>query len=158
MRHGRESSTDVEMWKCHTTHQQVPFPDEDSQIFWEGCRRHRLLIQQCEACGVFRFPPSPLCPVCLSSLVRWQEDPGEGEILTFCVYHSAVAGPAWQATLPYIVVVVELAYSGVKMLSNLEGAEPQAVRIGLPVRLGFEPRGEGMMLAKFFLRRDIQET
>lgn len=141
----------MEMWKCHTTSRQWPSPDEDSQIFWEGCRRHRLLLQQCEACGTFRFPPSPLCPACLASPVAWREDPGEGEILTFCVYHSEIAGPAWKAALPYIVAVVQLRYSGVKMLSNIAHPAPQAVHIGGLVRVGFERQGEGITLPKFFL-------
>lgn len=140
------------MWKCHIVSKPVPRPDEDSQIFWEGCRRQRLLIQQCTACGTFRFPPSPLCPACLASLVTWQEDPGAGAILTFCVYHSDLAGPAWQADLPYIVVVVQLTYSGVKVLSNLIEADPQVVRIGLPVQVGFTSRGTDMVLPIFRLR------
>ena len=109
----------MEMWKCHMQGKQLPIPDEDSVVFWEGCRRQRLLIQQCDICKHFRFPPSPLCPRCLSSATTWQDDPGTGEVLTFCVYHSAIAGPAWEAEVPYIVAVISLAYSGVKILSNL---------------------------------------
>jgi len=142
--------THVEMWKCHTIEQQLPIPDEESQIFWEGCRRKRLLIQQCDNCLAFRFPPSPLCRACLGSLTTWQEDPGQGEVVTFCVYHSEIAGPAWQAHLPYTVVVVQLWYSGVKMLSQLVCDDPQLVRIGLPVRVGFEAVHAGIALPKFF--------
>jgi len=138
------------MWKCHTLEQQLPIPDEESQIFWEGCRRQRLLIQQCDHCSTFRFPPSPLCCACLGSLTTWQEDPGRGEVVTFCVYHSEIAGPAWQAHLPYTVVVVQLWYSGVKMLSQLVCYDPQLVRIGLPVRVGFEVVHTGIALPKFF--------
>ena len=138
------------MWKCHTIGRQLPIPDEESQIFWEGCRRRRLLIQQCANCLVFRFPPSPLCRVCLGSLTTWQEDPGQGEVVTFCVYHSEIAGPAWQAHLPYTVVVVQLWYSGVKMLSQFVCDDPQLVRIGLPVRVGFEAVHTGIALPKFF--------
>jgi len=141
----------VEMWKCHTRGQQLPIPDEDSQIFWEGCRRRRLLIQQCDSCGAFRFPPSPLCQVCLGSLTTWQEDPGQGEIVTFCVYHAEVAGPAWRPYLPYTVVVVQLWYSGIKMLSNLVCDDLELVRIGLQVRVGFEAVNERLALPKFFL-------
>ena len=43
----------MDMWKCHTQGKQLPVPDEDSMVFWEGCRRHRLLIQQCAACDAF---------------------------------------------------------------------------------------------------------
>ena len=138
------------MWKCHTLEPQLPIPDEDSQIFWEGCRRQRLLIQQCDHCRAFRFPPSPLCRACLGSLTTWQEDPGQGEVLTFCVYHTEIAGLAWRAHLPYTVVVVQLWYSGVKMLSQLVCDAPQLVRIGLPVRVGFEALPAGIALPKFF--------
>ena len=140
----------MEMWKCHTIEQQLPIPDEESQIFWEGCRRRRLLIQQCDHCRTFRFPPSPLCRACLESLTTWQEDPGQGEVVTFCVYHSEIAGPAWQAHLPYMVVVVRLWYSGVQMLSQLVCDDLQLVHIGLPVRVGFEAVHTGITLPKFF--------
>ena len=60
------------------------------------------------------------------------------------------SGPAWQAHLPYTVVVVQLWYSGVKMLSRLVCYDPQLVRIGLPVRVGFEVVHTGIALPKFF--------
>ena len=139
----------MEMWKCHTQGKQIPIPDEDSQIFWEGCHRQRLLIQQCDNCKAFRFPPSPLCPHCLSPLGTWQDDPGRGEVLTFCVYHSEMAGPAWRTALPYTVTVIRLWYSGIKILSNLVCDDPALVRIGLPVQVVFEPVSERMTLPKF---------
>lgn len=139
----------MEMWKCHTQGQQVPIPDEDSQVFWEGCQRQRLLIQQCDACKVFRFPPSPLCPHCLSPLATWQDDPGRGEVLTFCVYHSELAGPAWHTALPYTVAVIRLWHSGIKILSNLVCDDPALVRIGLPVQVVFEPVSARITLPKF---------
>jgi uncharacterized OB-fold protein len=141
----------MQMWKCHTQSKQLPVPDEDSLIFWEGCRRQRLLIQRCDDCKCFRFPPSPLCPRCLSSLATWQNDPGTGEVLTFCVYSSALAGPVWEAELPYIVTVVSLAYSGVKMLSNLV-CDVALVQIGLPVHVVFEQMTDSITLPKFVPR------
>ena len=139
----------------HARGKQLPIPDEESLVFWEGCRRQRLLIQQCNTCSTFRFPPSPLCPSCLGSLTTWQEDPGTGEIVTFCVYYTELAGPAWRAHLPYIVVVAELWYSGVKMLSNLVCDDPQVVRIGLQVRVGFEAVDASTTLPKFFLLQEV---
>jgi hypothetical protein len=139
----------MEMWKCHTRSKQLPVPDEDSIVFWEGCRRQRLLIQQCDSCKAFRFPPSPLCPHCLSALATWQEDPGRGEIQTYCIYHSELAGPAWRTALPYIVAVIRLHHSGVNMLSNLMCNDHTLVRIGLPVQVTFEAVSENITLPKF---------
>jgi uncharacterized OB-fold protein len=139
----------MEMWKCHLQEKQLPIPDEDSLVFWEGCRRQRLLIQQCDLCKHFRFPPSPLCPHCLSSATTWQDDPGTGAVLTFCIYYTAIASPAWQAEVPYIVAVVALAFSGVKILSNLICVETALVRIGLPVKVEFDHITESITLPKF---------
>lgn len=141
----------MEMWKCHTVTKQLPIPDEDSLIFWEGCRRGRLLIQQCCQCTVFRFPPSPLCGHCHSSFATWQEDPGQGEIATFCIYHSAIAGPAWQSDVPYTVAVIRLFYSRIHLLSTLRHADHQAIQIGLPVQVRFEVVNEHITLPTFVL-------
>lgn len=139
----------MEMWKCHMDRKQLPVPDEDSLVFWEGCRRQRLLIQQCDACQTFRFPASPLCRVCLSALATWQEDPGRGEVLTFCVYHAELAGRAWRAELPYVVAVICLAYSGVKILSQLVCDAIERVHVGLAVQVIFEPVNAQITLPKF---------
>jgi uncharacterized OB-fold protein len=82
--------------------------------------------------------------------VTWREDPGDGEVITFCVYHAALAGPAWQESLPYIVVVVQLAYSGIHVLSQLVCQAPSEACIGLKVRIGFDVIHAGLALPKFF--------
>jgi hypothetical protein len=82
--------------------------------------------------------------------VTWREDPGRGEVVTFCVYYAELAGPAWQAELPYTVAVVRLSYSGVQMLSNLVCHDLQTIQIGLPVRVGFEAVSASIPLPKFF--------
>lgn len=131
-------------------------PDEDTLVFWEGCRRRRLLIQQCDDCHTFRFPPSPLCPQCASSMTAWRQDPGRGEVLTFCVYHSELAGPVWRSKLPYVVAVVQLSQSRVKMLGNLMVADPDLVHIGLKVRLGFETLDDRITLPQFYPLSDCE--
>ena len=141
----------MDMWKCLKEQRQLPVPDEDTLVFWEGCSRRRLLIQQCDACHAFRFPPGPLCSQCCSSLTNWREDPGHGEILTFCVYHSELAGPAWLGKLPYVVVVVELSYSSVRMLGNLMVGDPERVMVGLKTGLCFETIDNRVTLPQFYL-------
>ena len=148
----------MDMWKCHLEHKQLPVPDEDSTIFWEACRRRRLFVQQCEACRRFRFPPSPLCPTCLSALATWREDPGQGEVVTFCVYHAELAGPAWRSELPYIVAVVRLNYSGVKMLGQLRGEGVDRIHIGLAVQVVFEDMNEHITLPQFACLAAMAET
>ncbi len=141
----------MDMWKCHTGQKQLPIPDEDSVVFWEACRRERLVVQQCLACQHYRFPPSPRCPACLSPHTIWQEDAGQGEIETFCVYHSDLAGPAWQPELPYVVAVIRLWQTGVQLLSQIQCDDPHAIAIGQSVHVTFEPASEAVKLPKFAL-------
>jgi hypothetical protein len=141
----------MEMWKCHLEYKQLPVPDEDSLVFWEGCRRQRLLMQQCDVCWRFRFPPSPLCRHCLSALATWRQDAGRGEVVTFCVYHAELAGPAWRGELPYVVAVIRLEYSGVNILSQLLGEAVDRVHIGRAVQVVFAQVNEQITLPKFAL-------
>jgi uncharacterized OB-fold protein len=65
------------------------------------------------------------------------------------VYHSDLAGPAWRSELPYVVAVIRLAYSGVKILSQLQGEAVNRVHIGLDVQVVFAPVNEQITLPKF---------
>ena len=37
-----------------------------SRPFWEGAKRHELMLQRCVGCGRHRFPPSERCAECLA--------------------------------------------------------------------------------------------
>ena len=58
--------------------------------------------------------------------------------------------PSVVAVSPYTVVVVQLWYSGIKMLSNLVCDDFLLVHIGLKVRVSFEAVNERIALPKFF--------
>ena len=75
-----------------------------------------------------------------------------GHVMTFCVYRSELAGPAWRSELPYVVAVVLLEFSGINMLSNLLCETPESVSIGMPVQMTFERVSERICLPKFVLR------
>jgi uncharacterized protein len=53
--------------------------------------------------------------------------------------------------VPYAVVVVKLK-EGAKMNSNLAGVAPQAIKIGMPVRVVFEDITDEVTLPKFVKR------
>jgi uncharacterized OB-fold protein len=90
-----------------------------------------------------------MCRDCLSDFATWREDPGEGEVLTFCVYHAELAGPAWQSDIPYVVGVIQLWQSGVKMLSRLRCHSLDNMRVGLPVQVCFEVADDRITLPTF---------
>jgi uncharacterized OB-fold protein len=55
--------------------------------------------------------------------------------------HTAGGFPSYGERVPYTIVLVELE-EGPKMIANLLGDDPATVRIGDPVEVTFEARGE----------------
>ena len=104
----------------------------DNAFFWEGVRERKLLIQRC-ACGKLRHPPGPMCPTCHS--LEWDavEASGRGTVYSYVVAHHPAIPPF---EYPNLIVLVALE-EGTRIVSNLVGVEPDAVRIGMPVRARF---------------------
>jgi hypothetical protein len=125
----------------------LPRIDEESKGFWEACRRHELYIQRCTDCGAARYYPRALCPTCLSDAVEWLRCGGRGIVYTFTVTYQNQA-PGFRDELPYVMAYVELD-EGVRMLTNIVGCAPDAVRIGLPVEVVFEDATATVTLPKF---------
>ena len=128
---------------------EKPFPKRngDTTPFWEGCRRHELRFQQCRDCGHVRWPPSDFCPRCHAAASNWMISKGTGRIYTFAVYHVAFH-PGFAADLPYTVAVVALD-EGPRLLTNIVGCRPEAVRCDMAVAVVWEDIDEGISLPKF---------
>lgn len=100
---------------------------------WESMARERMELPQCSACGVFRYPPGPICPACQSLAYRWTPISGDGTILSWVVFHRQYFDdhPA-----PYNAIAVRLA-EGPIVVSNLVGNEPAGSWIGAPVAITY---------------------
>jgi uncharacterized protein len=118
----------------------LPSPTPLTSGFWEAARRHELVIQQCQECGLHRHYPQYLCPRCSSPRWTWSPVSGRGHIYTFTVTHQPFS-KSWGARTPYAVAVVELE-EGVRMVSDLSDAEVDRVEIGQPVEVYFEDLAE----------------
>jgi uncharacterized OB-fold protein len=123
-----------------------PSVTEVNRPFWTGGADGRLLIQFCEACGRWNHPPTTACPDC-SGPLEWRAASGEGTVFTFTVnrhqYHPDVPPP-------YVIAIVELAeQAGLRFTTNVVDVDPEAVVIGMPVRVGFEPIGDDVWVPVF---------
>lgn len=119
----------------------------DSAPFWDGCKEHRLMLPWCEECGKPHLVPGPICPFCLSDRLVWREASGRGTISTWVVVHKAWF-PAFAKDVPYNVVQVELE-EGPRLTAKLAGADNSALKVGLPVRIGFERVDEDLTMPVF---------
>jgi uncharacterized OB-fold protein len=125
----------------------LPVVSPESQLFWEVCRRHELVIQRCDQCRSFVFPPRVICSECLGTALRWTKVTGRGRVFTYAVYHR-VYHEAFAQDIPYVVAIVELE-EGVRLLSNIVGCPPDQVHCEMPVEVVFEDVTETVTLFKF---------
>ena len=122
----------------------LPFPDGDTQEFWDGAKRHELLIQKCDH-SHYRYPPRPICPECFSTNFTWEKVSGKGEVYTFIIVRVSPR-PDWE--VPYVVAVIQL-NEGPRMESNIVGIKPEDVKIGMKVQVVFEDVTDKFTLPKF---------
>lgn len=125
----------------------VPVPDEASAPFFEGAREGRLMLMRCRACGAWRAPARDRCDVCWSTDTEWAQASGRGTVYAFGIMHQ-VYHPAFAAEVPYNVAVVELD-EGVRLTTTITGCPNDAIRVGMPVEVVFEPAGDAVTLPKF---------
>jgi uncharacterized OB-fold protein len=123
----------------------APVLTEDNRFFWEAAAEGRLVAQRCGACGKLRHPPRPMCPECHSLDAKIVDLAGTGTIYSYALLHHP-RHPDFD--YPVIAVLVDLD-EGVRMVSNLVDAEPQEVRVGMPVRVTFTPTAEDLAVPVF---------
>jgi uncharacterized OB-fold protein len=82
----------------------------------------------------------PVCPRCFSAEIGFAPVGGEGTVHSFTINRYR-----WDPALtpPYVLAEVELPeQEGLRLLTAIVGCAPEAVSIGMPVRVGFERAGE----------------
>jgi uncharacterized OB-fold protein len=124
-----------------------PLADAITLPWWQAAAEHRLVVQRCSSCGHTRLPPTPVCPECRSAEASWQPVSGHGEVYTYTIVHRPIAAGQ---PLPTVIAVIALEGSGgVRMISNVVGIDPTAVRIGLPVELVWEDMSAELAIPRF---------
>lgn len=112
-----------------------------SQPFWDAIARGQLVIQHCGACGRLQHYPRPWCTACLSDVLDWQHVSGNAIVYAHTIVRRAL-NPAFNDAVPYVYALVDLD-EGVRMTTNIVGVVPDDVRIGMRVRVVFEPVADG---------------
>jgi uncharacterized OB-fold protein len=126
----------------------LPSLDHVNRPFWDGCREGELRLQRCSSCGELRYPISTICPRCLSTEAAWEPLSGRGRIFSFAVFRHAY-NKDWAGRVPYNVTLVQLD-EGPRLISNVVGVEPEALRIDLPLEVVFEEE-QGVAIPRFRL-------
>lgn len=115
----------------------LPALSDENLFFWTSGTDGRLRFLRCGGCGYYLHPPSPRCPRCGGAELAPDPVSGRGTVHSWTVNHQPWDGnPA-----PYVVALVELPEQpGLRLTTNIVGCPPEAVHIGLRVRVVFEHR------------------
>ncbi|MCX5362760.1 Zn-ribbon domain-containing OB-fold protein [Streptomyces sp. NBC_00124] len=113
----------------------VPEPDAFTRTYWDAAEEGRLLVRRCGACGRTHHYPREFCPHCWSEDVTWEPASGRAELYTWSVVHRNDLPPFGERT-PYVAAVVQLA-EGPRMMTELVGVPPEALRAGLALEVDF---------------------
>jgi uncharacterized protein len=123
-----------------------PQPDQETEPFWRATGRGELLVQRCAGCDRISWPVRSFCPHCGSPALVALTASGCGEVYSFTIVRQASG--AWRDAIPYVIGYVELA-EGPRILTNIVGCAPEAVRVGMPVELSFARTAGGFALYRF---------
>lgn len=114
-----------------------PVSNRDYDIFYQGLRDERLLVQKCDGCGAVRNPPGPMCPQCRS--LDWSPlaCSGRGTVHSYSVHHHP---PLPGFVMPHAVLLVDME-EGFRLLGSYAG-DHAAIAMDMPVAIEFVRSGD----------------
>ena len=130
-----------------TARYDLPIPDDYTQTWWDAAADGRLLVVRCRTCGEAHYYPRPFCPRCGSQDVSWEESSGRATLYTWSVVHQNDL-PPFRDKLPYVAAVVDLD-EGPRMMTNVVGAEPAELRVGMALQVSFSELADGYHVPVF---------
>lgn len=119
----------------------------DSQPFWDGLKRHELMIQRCRNCGTYRHYPRPMCSKCHSFDSEFVKVSGKGKVYSWTVAHHPYDF-RFSDEVPYAIVIAELD-EGVRMMGTMVDTKPEELKFGMPVEVVFEDATDEITIPKF---------
>jgi len=122
----------------------APVVSPHSAAFWEASAKERFLVGHCPGCDQWFWPPNrTFCPRC-GNAASLREASGTGTIYSHTTVRVngsiALGGGPYKDAVPFVLAYVELA-EGPTVMTNIVGADPDVVAVGLPVRVQFSRTG-----------------
>ncbi len=118
----------------------LPSVTPENAFFWRAGADGVLRFQRCDDCGRLRFPVAPVCPYCCSARTTVDAVAGTATVVAVTVNYQA-----WAPGLdpPYSIAVVAVDEDPtIRLTTNVVGIEPDAVTLGLRVRVRFEQESD----------------
>lgn len=113
---------------------------ELTKPFWDGAKRHELLVPQCSNCGQHFFYAREVCPNCLSPKWEWTKASGRGRLYSWTTVYQP-GNPAFAGDAPYVYALIQLE-EGPRIVGNLIGVMADEIlapaSVNTPVEAVFE--------------------
>ena len=112
-----------------------PIPQPESDKYWEGANKGKLLLQKFG--DHIQFYPRAVSTKDGSRDVEWIEASGKATLYTFTIVHQP-PHPSFVDDVPYIAAIVTLE-EGVNMPTRIIGIdpEPENLTLGMDLKLDF---------------------
>jgi uncharacterized OB-fold protein len=125
---------------------EADFPAEFAG-FWSGLRERRISFPRCSDCGKVHWYPMQRCPFCHGAALEWMPVAGKASLYTWTVVRRSFS-PDFPA--PYVVGLVEFAeVPGTRLVTNIVGADPGLLRIGMTLEPVFAIDGNALPSVRF---------
>ena len=113
----------------------LPVPTSITRPFWDAAKEHRLVIQYDPDTDAYQFYPRAVSVATGKRNLEWREVSGKGSVFSYTVTH--VPPPGFEDKAPYTIASIDLD-EGVRMLVTMVNVDPEAVKIGMRVRVCWE--------------------
>lgn len=101
-----------------------------SEVVVDAQGHPTLNASRCRDCGWSVFPPSAVCPDCLSGNQQALHLSSSGKLYSYTQIH--VAPPSW--VVPYIIGYVDLP-EGVRLFGKVDAKSMDALKVDMPVKV-----------------------
>ncbi|GHB60446.1 hypothetical protein GCM10010306_062550 [Streptomyces umbrinus] len=125
--------------------QQRPQPrtTPESEFFWTSGSDGHLRFQQCTDCSALIHPPQPVCRHCRGHDLTVREVSGRATLIGFTVNQRF---PFPGLTTPFVIAQVAVDEDPrVRLTTNIVGAEPGELVLGMRMEVAFEQVGEAWL-------------
>ena len=119
----------------------TPKPTALTQPFWDAANEGRLVMQYDPDAQRWQFYPRPASLATGKRNLEWREVSGRGSVYSYTITHVPAAG--FEARGPYAIALIDLD-EGLRILANLVNVEPDAVTIGMRVKVCWERLSEAI--------------
>ena len=121
--------------------------DGENTAYFRHCADHAFHLQHCEACDLYRYPPTTACPWCSSPKSTWKPIEGKGAVHSYTEVHHAIQ-PAFKGHTPYMILLVDLdtqkgkpsEHEALRVVGNLATPDGKLAPADMVKRLGIGTR------------------